>query len=277
MRWIFLLLFLSPNLALAWGNLGHQTICQMAMDELTPAARAEVERLIALDTQFDTFADACTFADHPRHRPAGHFINLPRSTTAVTTDRCPMANDCLFAALADDLPVLADPGRTDEDRLFSLKMVGHWVGDFHQPLHVSFADDRGGNQVLEQGGPCDNNLHSTWDTCIIAEEIGTDYQQNAALLEAEISAEERAGWQFDSPIEWANESFQITTTANVEYCLKQQGACWYSVDNMILQDQEPRRKVTVDQGYRTAHARAVKLRLKQSAIRLAHLLNTVLH
>jgi hypothetical protein len=29
--------------------------------------------------------------------------------------------------------------------------VGHWVGDIHQPLHVSFEDDRGGNSVLVTG------------------------------------------------------------------------------------------------------------------------------
>lgn len=276
MRWHLLPLLLLPQMAFAWGNLGHQTICQITLTELTTTARAEVDRLIALNTRFDSFADACTFADNPRRRAPGHFINLPRSATAVTIDDCPMADDCLFPALAEDLAVLADESRSDEDRLFALKMLSHWVGDFHQPLHISFADDRGGNQVLEQGGPCDNNLHSTWDTCIIVEEIGTDFEQNASLLEAEISDDDRDRWRFDSPIEWANESFQITISANVEYCVKQQGACWYSMDNMLLQDEETRRKVTVDQAYRTTHTEAVKRRLKQSAIRLAELLNTTL-
>ena len=40
-----------------------------------------------------------------------------------------------------------------------LEFLGHWVGDVHQPLHVSFKDDRGGNAILEQG-PCDNDLHA---------------------------------------------------------------------------------------------------------------------
>ena len=276
MPWMLLLLVLLPQIVLAWGNLGHQTICQMTLEELTPTARAEVERLIALDSNFDSFADACTFADHPRRRPSGHFINLPRSATAVTTDNCPMANDCLFKALADDLAILSDKTRSDAERLFALKLMGHWVGDFHQPLHISFADDRGGNSVLERGGPCDNNLHSTWDTCIIAENIGTDFNQNAALLDAEISSAERDHWRFDSPMEWANESFQITTAADVEYCIRQQGACWYSANNMMLQDNEPRRTVTVNQTYLSAHTDVVKTRLKQSSVRLGALLNAVL-
>jgi S1/P1 Nuclease len=47
-------------------------------------------------------------------------------------------------------------------RLIVLKSVGHWVGDIHQPLHVSFVDDRGGNNI-RVSGQCAGNLHATWD------------------------------------------------------------------------------------------------------------------
>ena len=49
------------------------------------------------------------------------------------------------------------------------------IGDIHQPLHVSFADDRGGNFIRE-AGPCVNSLHTVWDTCIIEKKRGTDVQ-----------------------------------------------------------------------------------------------------
>ena len=41
------------------------------------------------------------------------------------------------------------------DQLRLLKSLGHWVGDVHQPLHVSFDDDRGGNLVAmrDHAGP----------------------------------------------------------------------------------------------------------------------------
>ena len=31
--------------ALGWGNSGHRTVCEIALRNLTPTARAEVERL----------------------------------------------------------------------------------------------------------------------------------------------------------------------------------------------------------------------------------------
>ena len=64
--------------ALAWGDDGHRIVCEIAFLEMAPATRAEVEALIATDPQFATFADSCTWADHPRKRDDEHYVNLPR-------------------------------------------------------------------------------------------------------------------------------------------------------------------------------------------------------
>jgi S1/P1 Nuclease len=39
--------------------------------------------------------------------------------------------------------------------------VGHWIGDIHQPLHVSFEDYRCNN--IRVNGRCAGSLHATWD------------------------------------------------------------------------------------------------------------------
>jgi S1/P1 Nuclease len=44
--------------------------------------------------------------------------------------------------------------REREERLEALEYLGHWVGDVDQPLHVSFQDDRGGNDLGVSGGVC---------------------------------------------------------------------------------------------------------------------------
>ena len=49
--------------AWAWGDLGHKIVCQIAFQELNDKARAEVVRLIALDSTFDSFTDACTWPE----------------------------------------------------------------------------------------------------------------------------------------------------------------------------------------------------------------------
>jgi hypothetical protein len=74
--------------AWAWGDLGHKIVCQIAFQELNDKARAEVVRLIALDTSFDSFTDACTWPDHPRQRAEEHFINVPWTLQTINTTQC---------------------------------------------------------------------------------------------------------------------------------------------------------------------------------------------
>jgi len=166
--------------AWAWGDLGHKIVCQIAFQELNAKARAEVVRLIALDSTFDSFTDACTWPDHPRKRAEEHFINVPRTLHTIATAQCLAVSKCLFTAIVTDLEVLGTSS-DDQANLESLKFLGHWVGDIHQPLHVSFADDRGGNFIRESG-PCENSLHTVWDTCIIEKKLGMDPQTVARDL-----------------------------------------------------------------------------------------------
>jgi len=129
---------MCPSSSWAWGDLGHKIICQIAFEELNDKARNEVTRLIALDPTFNSFTDACTWPDHPRKRAEEHFINVGRSVHTITVAQCPAVPKCLFTAIPVDLEVLR-ASNDDAAKLASLKFLGHWIGDIHQPLHVSFA------------------------------------------------------------------------------------------------------------------------------------------
>ena len=63
---------------MAWGNDGHKIICEIAMRRVSAESRIEIARLMSTDQDFTSFAEACTWADHPRKRAAEHFLNLPR-------------------------------------------------------------------------------------------------------------------------------------------------------------------------------------------------------
>ena len=80
--------------AFAWGDAGHKIVCQLAYLELTPAAKAKVDALIALDPKFRTFAASCTWPDmFPPVRPAEHFLNVPRSARTIDpASLCPTAD-----------------------------------------------------------------------------------------------------------------------------------------------------------------------------------------
>ena len=94
-----------------------------------------------------------------------------RNTRSIATLDCPLADDCVLTAIGKDVAILEDRRQTDEARLLALKLLGHWVADIHQPMHVGYQDDQGANWVPNVG-ECERNLHATWDSCIIETLIG---------------------------------------------------------------------------------------------------------
>jgi len=172
----------------------------------------------------------------------------------------------VVTAIAVDFAALSRAGATDAEQLTALKFLGHWVGDVHQPLHVSFKDDKGGNEIDEEG-PCTQNLHAVWDTCIIKRKLGTNLQRIAADLRRPVTEAERTQWTSTSATDWANESFAITTSDEVEYCVKTETGCRYEEENETLDPDEDHKVVAVDEAYLTKHLPTVRQRLTQAGIR----------
>jgi len=54
-----------------------------------------------------------------------------------------------------------------KDVQYDLLLIFHLVGDIHQPLHVGYPEDRGGNDISVRSAKFSANLHSSWDTEII--------------------------------------------------------------------------------------------------------------
>ena len=89
----------------AWGDAGHQIICEIAFQELQPQARDAVQRLIQQDPDFTLFSKACTWPDHPRKRASEHFVNLPRAARfGIVFARPPLNNKrvCTAKSLIGD-------------------------------------------------------------------------------------------------------------------------------------------------------------------------------
>jgi hypothetical protein len=171
--------------------------------------------------------------------------------------------------------VLASSDATDEEKLEALKFLGHWVGDIHQPLHVSFEDDRGGNSVGTQGSSCDS-LHAVWDRWLVEERLGMHPIPLAAELRAGVTDAERAEWLASDAIAWANESLAIAISPDVGYCVMVGGACQYEADNFEFEEGEPEKEVLVGDGYLETHAPVVRERIAMAGVRLAGLLNQAL-
>jgi hypothetical protein len=248
--------------AQAWGDVGHKIICEIAIRLAQPRTQDQIQKLIAIETEYRTFADSCIFADHPRQRAEEHYIDLPRDSKGLTSDKCPEANACVLTAILSDFRLLSSRAETDASRLVALKFLGHWVGDIHQPLHVSFLDDRGGN-TISVSGQCSGNLHATWDNCLVLYAVGPDVSEAVADLLQTITPDLKTKWIASAPIDWANESFAISESAKTGYCKMQELSCDPSSPTL-----------TIDADYLEANAPVVKEQLLKAGVRLAHLLDS---
>ncbi|MFK3846030.1 S1/P1 nuclease [Stenotrophomonas sp. NPDC078853] len=160
--------------ALAWGAQGHRLVGRVAETRLTPAARAEVDRLLAGETD-PTLSGIAPWADQLRatDRDLGrrsakwHYINMAEDGCIYDAPKhCPDGN-CVIEALKQQTLILSDRNRSDAERTQALKFVVHLVGDIHQPMHAGYGHDKGGNDFQLQFNGRGTNLHSLWDSGLL--------------------------------------------------------------------------------------------------------------
>ncbi len=280
--------------AFAWGDSGHRTVCEIALRNLTPAARREVDRLLRAHPVIPVVAPrnaeygwACTYPDNivrggPDRRSSEHYVNYPRTTLVVTRGLlCGAVRDCVISAIATDLATLRSTSAADSRRAEALIYLGHWIGDIHQPLHSSFKDDTGGNEVNVRE-LCRGGLHSTWDTCILeSRHLGRDpsvesVRALATAWDRRATEAERRAWRAAEPWQWLAESYVETLKPELGYCILAQGACRYSADHLTWAPRRPRRSVLIDSDYMDMAMPIIRRRIAQAGVRLAHYLNQAL-
>lgn len=210
--------FIIAMLLIGWGSSSwafnfnnHRVICQMAYEQLTPATRLQVDALIK-KSPFNNFAEACPWPDSIRnqaefrHTKAWHYVNVPRSVTEVKVEHCP-AQGCLLSAINNMQQRIASNPNNDWQALLFLS---HFIGDLHQPLHVSFADDYGGNNHKVTLRKRSTNLHTLWDGEMLKRQ---PWPVVSERLFGEITIEQHQQWRQGDIYRWATESLNLTHDA----------------------------------------------------------------
>lgn len=220
-----LLLLAVP--VMAWGPLGHRMVGDLAARQLTPAARAEVARLLAGEPEptlggVANWADDLRNTDPERFKATSrwHYINAKGGGCAFDVARdCPDGN-CVVAAIEAQRKILADRSQPLAARRDALKFVVHLVGDVHQPMHAGNRTDAGGNKFQVSlrtdiapeayarknylDGVMGTNLHSVWDYYILASR-GLSAKRYAMLL----AAQPTQATDGNTPMDWAEASCRI--------------------------------------------------------------------
>jgi S1/P1 Nuclease len=253
---LLLALLLVPQLLQAWGREGHRALALIAEKHLSRKAAAQVKDLLG----DKSIADVASWADEVRNQPEykgtgpWHFVNLPLGMGYADFQQALKAKDepNAYQALELNLKLLRDKKQPREKRIDALKFVVHLVGDIHEPMHVSRAEDKGGNDIQLQFQGEGSNLHRMWDSGLI---------HAHGLSDDRLAAENdhpdhvsRLGWENSAVEQWLFESYLLSTQ---QYAEVPNGS-------------------TLDAEYYKKHIGEVQLRLQQGGIRLAQVLNETL-
>jgi hypothetical protein len=235
--------------AFAWGDEGHKTIGAMA-DKLiagTPAAQ-HVHDLLG----DETLSHASVWADHVRghanqtpemiqfktdnpNHTTFHYTDIPFEETNYSDTSVGARKEDVVHAIPACILILQ--GKASEQSIFTnvsprvaLRLLAHYIGDLHQPLHAGsgyldgtnfidpngygkpYKDDQGGNRLIFGET---NKLHAYWDTTVVELDMTNASVQTPSQYAAYLLSKPAPAWQSSGPFidwdrEWAAESIVLS-------------------------------------------------------------------
>lgn len=166
----FLLLSMAVAInSMAYDATGHRIVADIAYKNLTPKAKATVDKLLGKQgiVYEATWADEIKSDKKYDYSYNWHFQNLKDSMSNQQLENLyntPKAEgEHLFYAIQ----LMKTRISKDKNDTEALKFMVHFIGDFHQPMHLGRAEDQGGNKTPVKWFGKTINMHSLWDSYIM--------------------------------------------------------------------------------------------------------------
>lgn len=204
---LFGVLFLSA-LEDVWGPTGHRVTGKIAEKHLTRRAKRKIEKLLQGESLafVSTYADEIKSDNKYRKFSPWHYVNMPLDGNYETADKNPKGD--LVTGINQCIAVLKDENSSIEDKRFYLKMLVHFIGDLHQPMHIGRREDKGGNTIQVQWHGKGTNLHRVWDSDII-DQWGMGYVELAANAR-KLSKHQVKAIQKGTILDWVKDTHSLT-------------------------------------------------------------------
>ncbi|KAI3986796.1 hypothetical protein MKX01_039770 [Papaver californicum] len=216
---------------------------------------AEAVRSLLPDDVNGDLSALCTCPDQVRHwykcrwTSSLHFIDTPDN--ACTFD---YSRDC------------HDPHGTKDvcnNMTGALLFLSHFMGDIHQPLHVGFTSDEGGNTIQLRWYKHKSNLHHVWDREIILTAAKELYDNNVELFQEDIEKNFTSGIWSDDMSYWGEcDDLFLYATESISL------ACKWGYKGVTPGE-------TLAEKYFNSRLPIVAKRIAQGGVRLSMVLNRV--
>ena len=195
-----------------WGSTGHRVIAEVASNYLTDNARLEINKIL----NGETLVNASTHADDIKSDSRydkyynWHFLNMELDDEYE--EITPSERGDVFIAINKCIDILESDSVSNTDKSFYLKLLVHFIGDLHQPLHIGRYQDRGANRIYVKWFGRNSNLHRVWDSEMINSH-NMSYSELALNLpnpDLLISAEEANDFKRGDVLNWVDEVHEYT-------------------------------------------------------------------
>ncbi|KAI9077418.1 hypothetical protein K1719_040621 [Acacia pycnantha] len=280
---ISLLVLLFPSTTIAWGEDGHAIICKIAQPRLNKAAAEAVKKLLPKSAGND-LGSVCSWADHVKFifpwSSALHYIDTPDDLCNYQYNRDCKDEDgltgrCVAGSINNYTNQLLSYGSNSDSKYNltqALLFLSYFIGDIHQPLHVGFTSDRGGNTIDVHWFTRKTNLHHVWDDNIIETAEQRFYDSNIDGFIDAIQQNITKEWS-DQVGDWETCDGSKTTCPNIYASEGIKAACEWAYkdvsENSVLGGNAMR------DDYFSSRLPTVNLRLAQGGVRLAATLNRI--
>lgn len=268
---------LAPGRAFAWDEQADRLVADLAYQRLTPAARADVDALVAGSGRIGepgcrvrTLADGAALMECLRGSKQDPLKGLVFDPIPICgpppPDLCRKGR-CVSQAAKRALDTLRDAAAPPPERGFALLRLAFFMAELHQPLHAADNSDKSGHEVrVTLPGSSDRrlNLYDAWDQYFVAEAVGTE-ETGLPYLEplAEAHGKEWAAGDLDT---WLAESHRVAV----------QDVYGRLPDPPVCGTKSPDRPQALRADYVEASVAVVRAQLAKAGVRLAALLNATL-
>lgn len=248
---LFFMMNSSSEETVFWGKNGHRVTGKIAEKHLTRKTKKCVDKLL----KGQSLAFVSTFADEIKSDRkynkyySWHYVNMDLDQTYQEAEKNPKGD--LVTGIDKCISVLKDKNSSEEDKVFHLKMLVHFIGDLHQPLHIGRKEDKGANNIQVQWFGKGTNLHSVWDSKMI-DDWEMSYVELADNAD-DLSKRQIEDIEKGSVIDWVNEVHVLTK----------------EVYNSVKVGENLRYR------YSYNHFGTVRTQLQKGGIRLAKVLNDI--
>lgn len=265
-----------------WSKEGHMMTCKIAQELLVPDA-AHVVRMLLPDYANGDLSALCVWPDQIRHwyryrwSSPLHFIDTPDDACSFDYSRdCHDTHGgkdmCVAGAIKNFTSQLSHYHHGTSDRRYNmteaLLFLSHFMGDIHQPMHVGFTSDEGGNTIDLRWFRHKSNLHHVWDREIILTAAADFFDKDMESLQKAIQANFTHGLWSDDITTW-KDCDDLSACIN-KYAMESINmACKWGYKGVEAGE-------TLSDDYFNSRMPIVMKRIAQGGVRLSMILNRVL-